>query len=122
MKWATIDKDGKMMIPPLKTCPSRSLPTVLTRLSLPQIKSGEKANVVRFAQPEDQKTLPVTVVDADGNAVSDPFAGYAMALSRAVLGLCTTAVWAYLIRARAFRSILPGKRRFTQCARQSSLR
>ena len=72
MKWATIDKDKKMGDPAFEEVPvaeftDREYASELAA----KIKRGEKANVVRYGQPEESKdTTHVTVVDADGNAVS----------------------------------------------------
>jgi len=117
MKWATIDKDKKMGDPAFEEVPvaeftDRGYASELAA----KIKRGEKANVVRYGQPEESKdTTHVTVVDADGNAVSMTHSlGMPSGVVTRGLGIMYNGcMGAFDPRPGLPGSILPGKRRFT---------
>ncbi|MEL0110700.1 MAG: gamma-glutamyltransferase, partial [Rickettsiales bacterium] len=117
MKWATIDKDRKMGDPAFEDVPvadftNRDYAAELAK----KIKRGEKANVVRFGQPEESKdTTHVTVVDGDGNAVSMTHSlGMPSGVVTKGLGfMYNGCMGAFDPRPGLPGSILPGKRRFT---------
>ena len=72
MKYATIDKDNKMGDPAFDDVPVKDfIDRQQAGHYAHMIRSGEKANVIRFGEPEESKdTTHVTVVDEAGNCVS----------------------------------------------------
>jgi gamma-glutamyltranspeptidase/glutathione hydrolase len=117
MKYATIDKDEKMGDPAFDHVPvSAFIDRVYTAELAERIQRGEMANVVRYGQPQESKdTTQVTVVDADGNAVSMTHSlGMPSGVVTPGLGfLYNGCMGAFDPRPRQPGSIMPGKRRFT---------
>ncbi len=72
MKYATIDKDNKMGDPAFDDVPIKDfIDRQQAGRYAHMIRSGKKANVIRFGEPEESKdTTHVTVVDEAGNCVS----------------------------------------------------
>ncbi len=72
MKFATIDKDNKMGDPAFDDVPiAEFIDRQQAGRYADMIRRGEKANVIRFGEPEESKdTTHVTVVDEAGNCVS----------------------------------------------------
>lgn len=117
MKYATIDKDQKMGDPAFDDVPvSAFIDRAYAAELADRIKRGEKAHVVRYGQPQESKdTTHVTVVDADGNAVSMTHSlGMPSGVVTSGLGfMYNGCMGAFDPRPGLPGSIMPGKRRFT---------
>ena len=117
MKWATINKDMKMGDPEFQDIAIEEFTDQSYAENLAgKIKRGEKANVVRFGQPEETKdTTHVTVVDEEGNAVSVTHSlGMPSGVVTEGLGfMYNGCMGAFDPRPGFPGSISPGKRRFT---------
>ncbi len=117
MKYATIDKDNKMGDPafddvPIEDFISRHHAAECAK----RIKNGEKADVIRFGDPEEAKdTTHVTVVDEDGNCVSMTHSlGMPSGVVSQGMGfMYNGCMGAFDPRPDMPHSIGPGKRRFT---------
>ncbi len=117
MKWATIDKDKKMGDPTFEDVPVSEFTDRAYAAELAErIRKGEKANVVRYGQPEESKdTTHVTVVDEFGNAVSmtHSLGMPSGVVTRGMGFMYNGCMGAFDPRPGLPGSILPGKRRFT---------
>jgi gamma-glutamyltranspeptidase/glutathione hydrolase len=71
MKWGTIDKDQFLGDPQFIDVPlDMLLSKEHTDELIERIRAGQRADVVRLEQPEPRNTTHLSVIDADGNAVS----------------------------------------------------
>jgi gamma-glutamyltranspeptidase/glutathione hydrolase len=117
MKYATIDKDNKIRDPAFDDAPIEDF---ISRHHAAEcakrIKKGEKADVIRFGDPEEPKdTTHVTVVDEDGNCVSMTHSlGMPSGVVSQGMGfMYNGCMGAFDPRPDMPHSIGPGKRRFT---------
>jgi len=117
MKWATIDKDQKMGDPAFDDVPvAEFIDREYADGLADRIKRGEKANVIRYGQPEESTdTTHVTIMDGDGNAISMTHSlGMPSGVVTDGLGfMYNGCMGAFDPRPGLPGSIMPGKRRFT---------
>ena len=117
MKYATIDKDNKMGDPAFDDVPIKDfIDRQQAGRYADMIRSGEKANVIRFGAPEESKdTTHVTVVDEAGNCVSMTHSlGMPSGVVTKGMGfMYNGCMGAFDPRPGMPHSIGPGKRRFT---------
>ncbi|MBT3369548.1 MAG: gamma-glutamyltransferase [Rhodospirillaceae bacterium] len=117
MKYATIDKDNKMGDPAFDDVPIKDfIDRQQAGRYAHMIRSGEKANVIRFGEPEESKdTTHVTVVDDAGNCVSMTHSlGMPSGVVTKGMGfMYNGCMGAFDPRPGMPHSIGPGKRRFT---------
>ncbi len=117
MKFATIDKDNKMGDPAFDDVPiAEFIDRQQAGRYANMIREGEKANVIRFGEPEESKdTTHVTVVDEAGNCVSMTHSlGMPSGVVTQGMGfMYNGCMGAFDPRPGMPHSIGPGKRRFT---------
>ena len=117
MKYSTIAKDNKMGDPAFdKVAIDDFISQNHAAECAERIKNGEKANVIRFGEPEESRdTTHVSVVDEDGNCVSMTHSlGMPSGVVSPGMGfMYNGCMGVFDPRPGMPHSIKPGKRRFT---------